>query len=39
MHGEEGPRSLKIMVGGVEVTKSQLLAEKPSDVKGQQGFM
>jgi flagellin-like hook-associated protein FlgL len=37
IHGEEGPRSLKIIVGGVEVTKSQLLSEKPSDVNGTTG--
>lgn len=37
MHGENGPRSLKIIVGGVEVTQSQLLAEKPSDVDGTTG--
>ncbi|MFJ5769136.1 flagellin [Psychrobacillus sp. NPDC093180] len=37
MHGEDGPRSLKITVGGTEITKSQLLSIKQSDVEGTNG--
>ncbi|RLQ96786.1 flagellin N-terminal helical domain-containing protein [Falsibacillus albus] len=37
MHGENGPRSLKITVGGISVGQSQLLAARPSDVEGTNG--
>ncbi|WP_391208026.1 flagellin [Psychrobacillus sp. L4] len=37
MNGEDGPRSLKISVGGTEVTKSQLLSARPSEVEGTNG--
>ncbi|WP_144509565.1 flagellin [Bacillus sp. FJAT-22090] len=37
MHGEDGPRSLKISVGGTVVTKFQLLSARPSDVEGTNG--
>ncbi|QOR66247.1 PD40 domain-containing protein [Cytobacillus suaedae] len=31
MHGEDGPRSLSIFVGGTEVQRNQLLSTQPSD--------
>ncbi|MBB2481628.1 PD40 domain-containing protein [Bacillus sp. APMAM] len=37
MHGEDGPRSLKISVGGTVISKDQLLASRPSDVEGTNG--
>ncbi|MGD6842951.1 flagellin [Bacillus infantis] len=37
MHGESGPRSLDIKVGGVSVDRSQLLSSRPSDVEGTTG--
>ncbi|QGG47497.1 flagellin [Heliorestis convoluta] len=37
MHGQEGPRSLKIEVGNTTVSRDQLLAERPADPEGTTG--
>lgn len=37
MHGETGPRSLNISIGGSVITKAQLLASRPTDVEGTTG--
>jgi len=37
MHGEMGPRSLSIKVGGTEVTRDQLLSSRPTDANNTTG--
>ncbi|WP_078431746.1 flagellin [Metabacillus halosaccharovorans] len=37
MHGEMGPRSLSIKVGGTVVTRDQLLSSRPTDVNNTNG--
>ncbi|MEG6617343.1 flagellin [Peptococcaceae bacterium 1198_IL3148] len=37
MHGESGPRSLDIRVGGKTVSREQLLSSRPEDVEGTTG--
>lgn len=37
MNGEDGPRSMNIFVGGMAVTREQLLGERPDDVENTSG--